>query len=178
MRRTSTKRALAALFVVAGTLGAGASMASATKADPHKVTICHATASQTNGKTLFTSIGCAMCHTASFTTGPSASAALNAKPVALYSDLLVHKMGPALADDIIQGLAGPDEWRTAPLWGVGQRVFFLHDGRTRDLRVAIEAHAGVGDIRFGPSEANHVIANWLALTEAQKQDVLNFLRGL
>ena len=92
--------------------------------------------------------------------------------------MLVHKMGPGLADDIIQGQAGPDEWRTAPLWGLGQRNFFLHDGRTKDVRVAIEAHAGPGDAHFGPSEANHAIANWLALTEAQKQDLLNFLRGL
>jgi CxxC motif-containing protein (DUF1111 family) len=58
----------------------------------------------------------------------------------LFSDLLVHDMG-ALGDGISQGLAGPSEFRTAPLWGLGQRLFFLHDGRTSDLLQAIEAHA-------------------------------------
>jgi CxxC motif-containing protein (DUF1111 family) len=64
------------------------------------------------------------------------------KDVAIYSGLLVHHMGAGLADDIIQGGAGPDEFRTAPLWGLGQRVYFLHDGRTSDLKAAILAHAG------------------------------------
>ena len=81
-------------------------------------------------------------------------------------------MGQGLMDDIIQGSAGPDEFRTAPLWGLGQRSYFLHDGRTSDLKVAIAAHAGSG------SEANHVAANWSALSESQKQDLLNFLRSL
>ena len=49
-----------------------------------------------------------------------------------YSDLLVHRMGPGLADDIIQGQAGPDEFRTAPLWGLSQRFSLLHDRRTAD----------------------------------------------
>jgi CxxC motif-containing protein (DUF1111 family) len=69
----------------------------------------------------------------------------------LFSDLLVHHMGRGLADGITQGGAGPDEFRTAPLWGVGQRVFFLHDGRTSHLGEAIEAH------RSHDSEANKVI---------------------
>ena len=134
--------------------------------------------SRANGRALFNTIGCNMCHTSALNTGAASSAALSYKPVPLFSDLLVHKMGPGLADDIIQGQAGPDEFRTAPLWGLGQRFFFLHDGRTKDLRVAIEAHASAGDVHFGPSEANQVISNWLALTETQKQDLLNFLRGL
>jgi CxxC motif-containing protein (DUF1111 family) len=58
------------------------------------------------------------------------SAALSNQPVNLFSDLLVHHLGEGLSDGITQGGAGPDEFRTAPLWGVGQRVFFLHDGRT------------------------------------------------
>jgi len=135
-------------------------------------------ASRANGRTLFTQVGCNMCHTPAMYTGPSTSAALSYQQVALFSDLLVHKMGPGLADDVIQGLAGPDEFRTAPLWGLGQRIFFLHDGRTKDLRAAIDAHASAGNAQFGPSEANKVISNWSALTEAQKQDLLNFLRGL
>src|SRR5882762_8332127 len=83
-----------------------------------------------NGRQKFAEIGCALCHTPSFTTGNSAVAALNNKPVNLFSDLLVHDMGDGLADGVSQGQAGPREFRSAPLWGLGQRIFFLHDGRT------------------------------------------------
>jgi CxxC motif-containing protein (DUF1111 family) len=125
-----------------------------------------------SGKNVFNSVGCAFCHTPSFTTGNSAVAALRNKPVRLYSDLLVHDMGQGLADGISQGQAGPREFRTAPLWGLGQRIFFLHDGRTSDLAAAIRAHQSIG------SEANGVVQNFLGLTENQKQDLYNFLRSL
>jgi len=62
--------------------------------------------------------------------------------VNLFSDLLLHDMGDTLADGVSQGLAGPSEFRTAPLWGLGQRVFFLHDGRTSDLVHVIRLHGG------------------------------------
>jgi CxxC motif-containing protein (DUF1111 family) len=81
-------------------------------------------------------------------------------------------MGEDLADGITQGGAGPDEFRTAPLWGVGQRVFFLHDGRTKDLITAIEAHRSRG------SEANMIIERFNRLSINQQQDVINFLRSL
>ena len=81
-------------------------------------------------------------------------------------------MGQNLADGITQGGAGPDEFRTAPLWGVGQRVFFLHDGRTRDLASAVRDHESQG------SEANGVIQRFNALSAGAQQDVLNFLRSL
>jgi CxxC motif-containing protein (DUF1111 family) len=71
---------------------------------------------------------------------PVASAALQNLTVHAYSDLLIHHMGRNLADDITQGLATGDMFRSTPLWGVGQRRFFLHDGRTNDLLKAIEAH--------------------------------------
>lgn len=125
-----------------------------------------------NGKKLFSDVGCALCHTPSFTTGNSTVAALRNKPVNLFSDLLVHDMGVGLADGISQGEAGPREFRSAPLWGVGQRIFFLHDGRTADLKVAIQQHASQG------SEANGVIGYFNRLREGQKQDILNFLRSL
>ena len=80
------------------------------------------------------------------------SAALSNQGVNLFSDLLVHHMGQGLADDITQGSAGPDEFRTAPLWGVGQRVFFLHDGRTNNLLEAIEAHQSKGSEAPGSSK--------------------------
>jgi CxxC motif-containing protein (DUF1111 family) len=89
----------------------------------------------------------------------------------LFSDLLLHHMGDGLNDGISQGAAGPDQFRTAPLWGVGQR-FFLHDGRASDLLTAIKAHASRG------SEANAVIRNFNALSPTQQQHVLDFLRTL
>jgi len=88
-------------------------------------------------------------------------------------------MGAGLADDILQGAAGPDEFRTAPLWGLGKRIFFLHDGRTTDLLDAIRAHRSAATTRYGASEANAVVNRFFsALTEGQKQDLLNFLRSL
>ena len=82
------------------------------------------------------------------------------------------------ADDIVQGEAGGDEFRTAPLWGLGQRLFFLHDGRTNDLVEAIHAHASPASGHARASEANTVVERFRALSETKKQDVLNFLRSL
>src|SRR5882672_2707884 len=102
------------------------------------------TTSIANGKQKFTDVGCALCHTPSFTTSNSTVAALRNKPVNLFSDLLIHDMGDGLADGISQGEAGPREFRTAPLWGLGQRIFFLHDGRTANLERAIREHSSTG----------------------------------
>jgi CxxC motif-containing protein (DUF1111 family) len=124
------------------------------------------------GKSLFTSVGCALCHTPTLKTGNSAVAALRNQDVNLFSDLLVHDMGVGLADGVSQGQAGPREFRSAPLWGLGKRIFFLHDGRTSNLEVAIQQHRSTG------SEANGVVANFNNLRESSKQDVLNFLRSL
>lgn len=160
-------------------------------------------ASSARGKELFTTIGCALCHTPSFKTpgianpqtprqeiGPHV-VALRGQTVNLYSDLLVHHMGATLADNIIQGAAGPDEFRTTPLWGLGTRLFFLHDGRTNDLRVAIQdhfsrAHTDGGDNpekdsasqNYPDSEANRVVELFNDMAENDQQAVLNFLRSL
>jgi CxxC motif-containing protein (DUF1111 family) len=136
--------------------------------------------SSENGKTVFARIGCAHCHTPSFTTGraiasgssTTPSAALSNQTANLYSDLLVHHMGQGLADGITQGGAGPDEFRTAPLWGVGQRVFFLHDGRTNNLVDAIRAH------KSRDSEANKVIEHFDTLSTQEQQEIIDFLRSL
>jgi hypothetical protein len=104
-----------------------------------------------------------------------------------FSDYAVHHMGPGLADGITQGQAGPDEFRTAPLWGLGQRLFFLHDGRTSDLLQAILMHACGSPLAGGPSsgpppncgsEAQAVVGQFNNLSPSQKQDILNFLRSL
>jgi CxxC motif-containing protein (DUF1111 family) len=138
------------------------------------------TPSIVNGRATFTNIGCAHCHTPALTTGKMIasgsstvpSATLSNQTAHLWSDLIVHHMGKGLADGITQGAAGPDEFRTAPLWGVGQRVFFLHDGRTSNLVDAIRAHKSKG------SEANKVIERFNRLTVEEQQGIINFLRSL
>jgi CxxC motif-containing protein (DUF1111 family) len=130
-------------------------------------------ASISNGKKLFAEVGCALCHTPALRTGTSTVAALSGKAVDLFSDLALHNMGNGLADGISQGQATSREFRTAPLWGLGQRTFFLHDGRTRDLKQAIQEHRSSG------SEANKVVRRFFnRLTQSEQQDLLNFLRSL
>ena len=131
------------------------------------------------GRQVFEAIGCGMCHTPQMRTAPAMnSAVLENRPVNLFSDLLVHHMGARLADDIIQGAAGPDEFRSQPLWGVGQRLFFLHDGRTSDLLVAINEHYSPATEKYPPSEANAVVQNFRRLSGVAQQAVLDFLRSL
>jgi len=125
-----------------------------------------------HGQQVFSQAGCDMCHTPSLTTGPSTIAALSNQKANLYSDLLIHDMGSGLADNISQGGASGNEFRTAPLWGVGQRLFFLHDGRTSDLMEAIQQHASSG------SEANQVVGNFNNLNTFDKETLLVFLRSL
>ena len=165
-------------------------------------------ASAQNGLGMFNAIGCNVCHTQSFTTQPSNVQGLSNRTFQPFSDFALHHMGVTLADGITQGLAGPDQFRTAPLWGLGQRLFFLHDGRTSDLRQAILAHASSASVcfttaatqvftvtfplnnnvtaPFNPqattlscgSEANGVVDKFNGLTTGQQQDLLNFLRSL
>ena len=130
------------------------------------------TASAQNGANLFTNVGCALCHSTSLTTGNSPFTGMSNVTYHPYSDFAVHHMGSGLSDGVTQGAAGPDQFRTAPLWGVGQRLFFLHDGRTSDLLQAIAAHSSNG------SEANGVVRMFNGLSASQKQDLLNFLRAL
>lgn len=136
------------------------------------------TPSIAQGRALFGQIGCALCHTPTLRTGFSPIKALRNKPANLYSDLLLHHMGPGLADGAARGSASGDEFRTTPLWGVGQRIFFLNDGRARDLLQAIAAHASPSDAKYPASEANGVVDAFNALTEADKQSILDFLRSL
>jgi hypothetical protein len=138
---------------------------------PHPVS--NPSASAIRGRTVFNTIGCSLCHTPQMQTAPSMnSAVLENRPVNLFSDLLLHHMGAGLADNIIQGAAGPDEFRTTPLWGVGQRLFLLHDGRTSDLLQAILQHASAG------SETNAVVTQFQSLSITDQQAVLDFLRSL
>ena len=124
------------------------------------------------GSQIFAQIGCALCHTPTLGTGKASSAALSNQQVHLFSDLATHNMGQGLNDGISQGLAQGGDWRTAPLWGLGQRLFFLHDGRATNLVQAIQAHASQG------SEATGVVNNYNALPAPSQQALLNFLRSL
>jgi CxxC motif-containing protein (DUF1111 family) len=156
------------------------------------------TTSELHGKALFgtlpnPAVGCVLCHSDRLTTARSPFTGMGAFTFHPFTDLAVHRMGPGLADFVNQGVAGPDEFRTAPLWGVGQRIFFLHDGRAGPgnggLLRAILAHEST-DQRCAPgqlfntdgvactSEANAVIQRFKALGPSDQQDILNFLRSL
>lgn len=128
------------------------------------------------GAALFTGVGCAKCHLPVLRTGPSTIAALNNADFHPYTDLLLHDMGPDLDDGYTEGRALTSEWRTAPLWGIGLAEssqggmgFFLHDGRARSIRAAIELHSGEG----GASRAA-----FRALSPSQQEFLLAYLRSL
>jgi CxxC motif-containing protein (DUF1111 family) len=142
--------------------------AAPTPATPPKVTAT----SVTRGQQAFNNIGCNLCHITQHTTALSIFTGQSNVTFSPFSDFELHDMGVGLQDQISQGQAEGDQFRSAPLWGVGQRLFFLHDGRTADLLQAIEAHKSNG------SEANTVIGNFNALPASSQQDILNFLRSL
>jgi CxxC motif-containing protein (DUF1111 family) len=128
------------------------------------------------GEAQFVQSACSRCHVPALTTGASRIAALNRKVFHPYTDLLLHDMGPELDDGYTEGVALTSEWRTPPLWGLGLagnaqggRGFFLHDGRARSLREAIELHGG---------EAAASRDAFRRLTAAEQELVLAFLRSL
>ncbi|MGH7597412.1 MAG: di-heme oxidoredictase family protein [bacterium] len=134
------------------------------------------TAEVQQGETIFSQSGCATCHVPKFNTGPSPFKALAFREVALYSDLLLHDMGPALADEFIDGDAAGPEWKTKPLWGLGRTPdalggvpYYLHDARTSDLTTAIMLHGG---------EAQKSRENFAALAPEQRRALLAFLNSL
>ncbi|MFQ5530352.1 MAG: di-heme oxidoredictase family protein, partial [Gemmatimonadota bacterium] len=107
------------------------------------------TARRQRGSDVFNAIGCASCHVPEFVTGPSVIPAIEGRRVALFSDLLLHDMGPGLADNRPDGDASGQEWRTAPLWGLrvmrdflNGDAFLLHDGRAATVEEAILLHGG------------------------------------
>jgi len=132
------------------------------------------TQSIANGSALFSAIGCATCHnpTPGTTQVSNFTGSLSKASVPAFSDIEIHHMGAGLADNVSQGGAGGDQFRTAPLWGLGQRIFLLHDGRYTDLISAINAHDSNG------SEADVPADNFQSLRPSQQQDLLNFLRSL
>ena len=130
------------------------------------------TATTNRGLQVFQNIGCQGCHAITQTTGLSSFT--NQSNVSFHplSDFALHDMGQGLADGISQGGATGSEFRSAPLWGAGQRIFFLHDGRTSNLITAIKQHSSAG------SEANAVINNFNMLNGSDQQALLVYLRSL
>jgi CxxC motif-containing protein (DUF1111 family) len=124
------------------------------------------------GQAVFDQVGCNICHIETQTTGSSSLLAQSNYQYHPFSDFALHDMGNGLADGVTQGQANGNQFRTAPLWGVGQRLFLLHDGRTSDLRTAILAHQSNG------SEANLVIQAFQKLPVFMQQALLDFLGSL
>ena len=120
------------------------------------------------GERLFHAVGCVKCHTPAMTTGSHEVDALANKEFFLYSDLLLHDLGPTLANVCSAG-ASPTEMRTEPLIGLGLRNVFLHDSRTRDLTEAIRLHGG---------EATAIRERFLSLNELQQHKLIRFLQSL
>jgi CxxC motif-containing protein (DUF1111 family) len=127
------------------------------------------------GRALFSQTGCASCHVPTLRTGTSVLTALSQRDVELYSDLLLHDMGPALADGRPDGEASGSEWRTTPLWGLrlmrrflNGQALLLHDGRARSVDEAILLHGG---------EAATARDAFAALTPAQRRALLAFVES-
>lgn len=128
------------------------------------------------GKAIFNDIGCAHCHRPKYVTGTSAvSPAFSGQTIYPYTDLLLHDMGPDLADGRPDFLADGQEWRTPPLWGIGLfqttngHTRYLHDGRARDINEAVLWHGG---------EAAVAQQRYRELPADQRQALLAFLHSL
>ncbi len=131
------------------------------------------TPQRVRGAVVFDSIGCASCHRPTMRTGASPISALANRDVTLYSDLLLHDMGPGLADHRADGSASGREWRTAPLWGLrlmrqflNGDAFLLHDGRARSIEEAILLHGG---------EAQSARDRYAALAPPERSALLDFV---
>jgi CxxC motif-containing protein (DUF1111 family) len=135
-----------------------------TPATPNPVTI--------DGNVAFIDVGCGLCHLPFHVTGKSDYSNQSLVTYFPFSDIALHDMGSGLQDQVSQGGADGQQFRSAPLWGVGKRIFFLHDGRTSNLLTAIEDHASSG------SEANQVITNFNLAGPIVQQEILDFLRSL
>jgi len=127
------------------------------------------------GEQLFTKFGCASCHRATLHTGPADAEALANQTIHPYTDLLLHDMGPELADGRPDYQASGSQWRTPPLWGLGllqkvnQHSFLLHDARARGFAEAILWHGG---------EAATARENFRLASGDERDALLKFLESL
>ena len=127
------------------------------------------------GEKHFEALGCGSCHLPELHTGDSEIAGLRDQLIRPYTDLLLHDMGPDLADGRPDGLASGSEWRTAPLWGIGlisvvnHHTRFMHDGRARNLEEAILWHGG---------EARAARERFRTLPAKARRELVAFLESL
>ncbi len=121
------------------------------------------------GEDIFRNINCGVCHVPVLMTSPTAKGVLANKRAEMFSDLLLHKMGRGLDDGVRQGMALGEEWRTAPLWGLRYRQFFMHDGRATRIEDAILAHGG---------EAQAARDRFQRMQPQDRNALLEFLRSL
>ncbi|HEY1526266.1 MAG TPA: di-heme oxidoredictase family protein [Candidatus Angelobacter sp.] len=202
---------LESFFMFANTPPAQCDFGSGASGNPPAPNCKALSAAALDGQTQFTKVGCNLCHSPTLTSGPSKFTDLNNAQFHPFSDFAIHHMGagtpstsvPGLADGVTQGAAGPDEFRTAPLWGAGQRFFFLHDGRYGSIVDAVEAHSAdntlctsVGSVpetfilngqtvtipskttKSCGSEANGVLNSFHGLGCTHQQNLIDFLRSL
>jgi CxxC motif-containing protein (DUF1111 family) len=158
--------------VASATASSAVAAAAGTSSSSTSSTSTSSSTTVARGQQVFSNIGCNACHVTSLTTGKSVITGVSNQTIHTYSDWALHDMGTGLQDRVSQGGANGRQFRSAPLWGVGQRLFFLHDGRTADIGVAITQHASSG------SEANGVINNFNQLGLTDKQALAAFLRSL
>lgn len=128
------------------------------------------------GEALFSEIDCAKCHIPTLTTGPSDIPQLDHKSFHPYTDLLLHNMGEKLDDGYTESYAETEEWRTAPLWGIGLseefqggKMYLLHDGRARSIEEAIMYHGG---------EAENARNQFESLSSKEQQQLVTFIKSL
>lgn len=125
------------------------------------------------GPVLFAQVGCDACHVPSLKTRPDYPIAPMAGTDAfVFTDLLLHDLGPSLADGLTDGTATPSEWRTAPLIGLRFLKAFLHDGRATTVDEAIRLHGADG------SEAKHAVDAFIALPDAERQLLVDYVTSL
>jgi CxxC motif-containing protein (DUF1111 family) len=128
------------------------------------------------GKLIFKQVGCESCHVSTFTTELNSEIPeLSNQKIHPYTDLLLHDMGDELADNRPDYKANGNEWRTAPLWGIGLieivngHLSFLHDGRAKSLEEAILWHGG---------EAKKSKENFMNLIKSDRDALIKFLKSL
>lgn len=127
------------------------------------------------GKEVFTSIGCASCHSPKLQTGNSEFSAHSNQTIRPYTDMLLHDMGNDLADGRPDFLANGNEWRTPPLWGIGLlqtvngHTFLMHDGRAANIEEAILWHGGEAE------KAKNAFKN---LNKTDRDKLIKFLNTL
>ncbi|MGB8841080.1 MAG: di-heme oxidoredictase family protein [Aliidongia sp.] len=131
------------------------------------------TSTTSEGETVFMEAGCGLCHIPTHVTGNSAYGNQSFVTYSPFSDFALHDMGTALQDGITQGSANGTQFRTAPLWGLGQRVFFLHDGRETNLINVLNDH--LNNASESNTSEDSLAVNF---SVSQQQDLVDFLRSL